>query len=139
MSPSMSPRPIAVLVFILAGLLVTPRTASVWAHRQAPSGWVNLFGFTGLTILATLVPLCSAVAFVLYWLDKRAARQPGAARTRERTLHLASLGGGWPGAWAAQRAFSHKTAKASFQATFKACIAGHLLIVAACSAAAMWR
>lgn len=55
----------------------------------------------------------SLVAFVLYRADKRAA-QRGAWRTRESTLHLVALLGGWPGALAGRRVFRHKTRKQPF-------------------------
>ena len=59
----------------------------------------------------------SLVAFVTYWVDKKAAAN-GTWRTRESTLHMLALLGGWPGAFLAQRAIRHKTSKASFQAAF---------------------
>lgn len=64
----------------------------------------------------------SAVAFLLYRRDKRAARA-GDRRTRERTLHLASLLGGWPGSLVAQGRFRHKTRKVTFQLVFWATVA----------------
>jgi uncharacterized membrane protein YsdA (DUF1294 family)/cold shock CspA family protein len=63
------------------------------------------------------VPLIGVVTFYLYWSDKFAA-QRGAWRTPEATLHLASLVGGWPGGWLAQRLLRHKSSKANFRATY---------------------
>jgi len=57
------------------------------------------------------------VAFFAYAFDKSAALR-NQWRTQESTLHLFALVGGWPGALAAQRLLRHKSAKASFQATF---------------------
>lgn len=59
----------------------------------------------------------SAVAFFLYWRDKRQARADG-WRTPEKILHGVELLGGWPGALVAQQAFRHKTRKLSFQLVF---------------------
>ncbi|MGN8342864.1 DUF1294 domain-containing protein [Pseudomonas sp. SMV71] len=59
----------------------------------------------------------SAVAFLLYWSDKRKARAD-AWRTPENVLHAVELAGGWPGALLAQQAFRHKTRKVSFQVVF---------------------
>ena len=64
----------------------------------------------------------SAVGFLLYRRDKRAA-QAGGRRTPERTLHLVSLLGGWPGGLAAQGRFRHKTRKTTFQLVFWAAVA----------------
>jgi uncharacterized membrane protein YsdA (DUF1294 family) len=61
--------------------------------------------------------VASIVAFFAYAFDKSAASR-NAWRTKESTLQLFSLIGGWPGALAAQRLLRHKSAKASFQATF---------------------
>lgn len=59
----------------------------------------------------------SAVTFLAYVSDKRAARR-GGRRTPETCLHLLSLAGGWPGALVAQKVARHKTAKASFRFVF---------------------
>jgi uncharacterized membrane protein YsdA (DUF1294 family) len=59
----------------------------------------------------------SALSFVVYALDKRAARH-GAPRTPENTLHLLALVGGWPGAWFAQQLLRHKSAKTSFRIVY---------------------
>jgi uncharacterized membrane protein YsdA (DUF1294 family)/cold shock CspA family protein len=59
----------------------------------------------------------SAVAFLAYAFDKSAARKDQ-WRTRESTLHLFALVGGWPGALAAQRLLRHKSKKQSFQIMF---------------------
>ncbi|QXE92746.1 DUF1294 domain-containing protein [Geomonas subterranea] len=62
--------------------------------------------------------LSSLTAFTLYAVDKRAAVR-GGRRIRERTLHLAGLFGGWPGAVLAQRVLHHKSQKRSFQLVFR--------------------
>ena len=59
----------------------------------------------------------SVAAFVAYGVDKSAA-QSGRWRTPERTLHVLSLIGGWPGALIAQRVFRHKSRKQPFRAAF---------------------
>lgn len=69
-----------------------------------------------IAVLA-LYLVASVVAFFAYAFDKSAALT-NQWRTQESTLHLFALLGGWPGALAAQRLLRHKSAKASFQATF---------------------
>jgi uncharacterized membrane protein YsdA (DUF1294 family)/cold shock CspA family protein len=61
--------------------------------------------------------IASGVTFMAYGFDKSAAMN-GRWRTRERSLHLLSLLGGWPGALVAQRMFRHKSRKADFQVVF---------------------
>ncbi len=56
----------------------------------------------------------SLLTFILYWTDKRAAKN-GTQRTPEKALQLLSLAGGWPGGLFAQRIFRHKSIKKSFQ------------------------
>lgn len=56
----------------------------------------------------------SAMTFVAYAIDKSAARA-GRWRTKETTLHLLSLAGGWPGALIAQETLRHKSRKNSFR------------------------
>lgn len=63
----------------------------------------------------------SLVAFIAYALDKSAARSDR-WRTKERTLHLFALAGGWPGALVAQRLLRHKSSKPSFQFAFWATV-----------------
>ena len=87
---------------------------------------VMVFG-TGLAaaMLAWRLPLwvgalyaaLSLLCFAAYSLDKAAARS-GARRTRESTLLLMGLAGGWPGAVLAQQWLRHKNAKAAFQWRF---------------------
>ena len=55
----------------------------------------------------------SAVTFIAFVLDKRAARR-GALRTPERTLHFLELVGGFPGAFAAMAIVRHKNRKWSY-------------------------
>lgn len=64
-------------------------------------------GYLGLSILA----------FLAYALDKSAAVS-GRWRTPEQTLHILSLGGGWPGALVAQQLLRHKTSKQEFVSAF---------------------
>lgn len=57
--------------------------------------------------------ILSLVTFFVYMLDKSSA-QSGGWRTKENTLHLLGLAGGWPGAIIAQHLFRHKTKKEDF-------------------------
>lgn len=86
---------------------------------------VVFLGCVAVSVLAGKLPSLvlglylgvSAVAFVAYAIDKSAA-QNNRWRTRESTLHMFSLAGGWPGALFAQRVFRHKSKKQSFQMMF---------------------
>lgn len=77
--------------------------------------------------------VASAVTFVAYALDKRAARRSN-RRIPEKTLHLMELAGGWPGALLAQRTLRHKTVDVRFRVVFWAIVALHM----AGWAAALW-
>ena len=59
----------------------------------------------------------SLATFVVYGVDKRRAKQEG-DRISEKTLHVLSLLGGWPGAITGQKLFRHKTVKKSFRLVF---------------------
>jgi uncharacterized membrane protein YsdA (DUF1294 family) len=59
----------------------------------------------------------SALCFVLYAVDKSAARG-GRDRIPESTLLSLGFVGGWPGAIVAQQVFRHKTAKRTFRVRF---------------------
>jgi len=61
--------------------------------------------------------LMSPLTFAAYGLDKQSARE-GTWRTREQSLHLMALCGGWPGALTAQGWLRHKTKKETFRANF---------------------
>lgn len=59
----------------------------------------------------------SILTFVVYALDKSAA-EAGRWRTKEDTLHLLALVGGWPGALFAQQLLRHKSSKRSFRMVY---------------------
>lgn len=82
-------------------------------------------GFDTTLLLAGYV-LMSAVAFGLYFLDKRRAGR-GEWRISEWTLHGIELLGGWPGAFLAQRVFRHKWRKARYMAVFWTIVGAHAL------------
>ena len=92
-----------------------------WRTLLATGFMVSLVAGFAAGRLPGLLPcgyaLISSLSIVLYRHDKRAA-QGGRPRTRERTLHLVDLLGGWPGGLVAQGHFRHKTRKTSFQVWF---------------------
>lgn len=59
----------------------------------------------------------SLATFLVYWMDKSAARSDH-SRTPENTLHVLALLGGWPGAMIAQQILRHKSAKQEFRVVF---------------------
>ena len=65
----------------------------------------------GYLVLLTAMSLAT---FVMYGWDKRQARNDG-WRVPEVRLHVAAFLGGWPGAFAGQNYFRHKTQKLSFK------------------------
>lgn len=70
----------------------------------------------GLAYLALTV-----ICFIFYAADKSAARS-GGWRTKESTLLLIGLVGGWPGGLLAQQFLRHKSVKPSFRAAFWATV-----------------
>lgn len=72
----------------------------------------------------------NTLTFGAFGLDKHRARS-GARRISERTLLALALLGGTPGAYAARRAFRHKTRKQPFSALLHLILAGQGLAVAA--------
>ncbi len=113
-----------------AALQEIERRRPVERHRGRIS-WLPIYVVPVFTILFVLIavywrmplwavllyPCMSAATFALYLLDKRAALG-GGWRTREATLQVAALLGGWPGAIFAQQILRHKNRKPSFQAAF---------------------
>lgn len=68
-------------------------------------------------LVLPLYLLTSLVTFIIYAMDKSAAKS-GAWRTKESSLHLLALAGGWPGAIVAQQKLRHKSKKQSFRIVF---------------------
>ena len=105
------------------------RSSSRSAKRRFdPASLVVLLAFASLATFAALtrgVPAwaalpylgASALCFVLYGVDKSAARA-GRDRVSESTLLSLGFVGGWPGALVAQQVFRHKTSKRSFRVRF---------------------
>jgi uncharacterized membrane protein YsdA (DUF1294 family) len=90
-----------------------------------------------VAVVVTAYVLMSALAFSLFWVDKRrAARDQW--RIPERTLHVVEMLGGWPGAWAAQRVFRHKWRKTRYMVVFWAIAGAHLLAWAWWAEAFTW-
>ncbi|SFG12473.1 DUF1294 domain-containing protein [Neptunomonas qingdaonensis] len=71
--------------------------------------------------LPFLVPafylVISVITFIIYAFDKSAAIN-GRWRTKESTLHLCAILGGWPGALLAQQKLRHKSSKQDFRFVF---------------------
>lgn len=67
--------------------------------------------------LLILYAALSLMTFIAYALDKSAAKN-NRWRTKERTLHLFALLGGWPGAAFAQQLLRHKSSKSEFRVAF---------------------
>jgi uncharacterized membrane protein YsdA (DUF1294 family) len=78
---------------------------------------------------ALLYAGASLLCFVLYGVDKAAARA-GRDRISESTLLSLGAIGGWPGAIVAQQVFRHKTSKRSFRVRFWASIVANVAIFA---------
>ncbi|WP_051201810.1 DUF1294 domain-containing protein [Ferrimonas senticii] len=89
--------------------------------------------FTGLLLAGPLLLLpaylaLSLLTVLLYGLDKhRAIKQQ--RRISERTLHLAALFGGWPGALFARARFRHKLHKRGFNLILLAIVLLHALLL----------
>ena len=83
----------------------------------------------GAALLGAYMLAVSALTVLVYTKDKAAAER-GRWRVRERTLHLWSLLGGWPGAYVAQRALRHKTRKDTFLTGYRLTVAANCGVVA---------
>lgn len=77
-------------------------------------------------VVTTLYGALSMALFIVYGMDKWAAKR-GRARVAETSLHLIALMGGWPGALLGQQVFRHKTAKPAFLRWTWAMVALNLL------------
>lgn len=116
--------------------------ASRPSSRPSYLPWRSLVGLVALAVvaggawtgrlpavLAVAYGAASALAFVMYGIDKWAARTDR-WRTAEQTLHLVGLLGGWPGALLAQDVFRHKSRKAEFQVVFWILVVVNLVLAA---------
>jgi len=124
-----------VLTFVLtSGEDGRPRAADARRPAEVRPGLTGIVDWSivvvvGLVAVAglassTIPPLIgawyasgSALCFVVYVVDKRAA-SAGRRRVAESTLLVLGLVGGWPGGLLAQRLFRHKTRKRSFRTAF---------------------
>ena len=66
-----------------------------------------------MTILWSCLLFLNLLCFLLFASDKQKA-QRNQRRIAEKTLHLATLSGAAPGAWAAMWLLHHKNSKATF-------------------------
>ena len=94
----------AIPSIIVASIFLIIVAVSVLTNKLSP--WI-----LGIYIAISLL------TFIIYAIDKSAAKKEG-WRTKESTLHLFSLIGGWPGALVAQQKLRHKSKKQSFRAVF---------------------
>ena len=72
-------------------------------------------------VIAGVYLVMSIVTFIAYALDKSAAKN-GRWRTKESTLHLFAVLGGWPGALWAQNKLRHKSSKQEFKHVYMATV-----------------
>lgn len=104
---------------------ILPKQAIRIGKASAIFGATLFLFMVGISVAGSRLPpaifglylIASAFTFVLYAVDKSAAKR-GARRTPESTLHGLSLIGGWPGALIAQQTIRHKSSKQSFRTVF---------------------
>lgn len=72
----------------------------------------------------------SLITFAAYGIDKRQAKT-GGRRISEARLQCLALLGGWPGAWAGQQFFRHKTQKLAFRLIYWSIVLLHLTAIVA--------
>jgi uncharacterized membrane protein YsdA (DUF1294 family) len=78
--------------------------------------------------MLTFILSINFTAFIVYGWDKYKAAKQG-QRISEKTLHILSFLGGWPGAAIAQKAFRHKTLKMPFRLWFWLCVVSNISIL----------
>ena len=89
----------------------------------------NIFTYkTLLLFLIFHIFSINITTFIAYGADKKAA-QKNAWRIPEKDLHTLEFLGGWFGAFLGQKFFKHKTAKKSFQYTYKLMIFLELALI----------
>ena len=70
----------------------------------------------------------SLLTFIAYAIDKSAAKR-GKWRTKESTLHLLALMGGWPAPCFLPKRVRHKSVKASFRNVFWLTVVANLAVL----------
>ncbi len=102
---------VVLLVLVMPSGLAVRRLAAVVDYR-----W----------LLAYAVAI-SIATYGVYAADKdSAADKTSRWRAPEALLHAFELGGGWPGAFLAQRQLRHKCAKVSYQVVYWLIVAAHV-------------
>ena len=123
-------RPRAVAVRSSLGIRPKGRLARGSAPSSFPLVITSIFALVviaaalvGRLLWVVIAPYAffSILTFLVYWFDKAAARR-GLWRTKESSLLVLGLVGGWPGAVVAQRVLRHKNRKESFQLAFWATV-----------------
>lgn len=109
-----------------SGAFRLPWLLPPWIALLGYGAWQRALPGWSIAVLALL----NLATLLAYALDKRAARQ-GRWRTRERTLHLLALLGGWPAAGLAQGLLRHKSRKAAFLRVHAATATLHCVALAA--------
>lgn len=105
-----------------------PDTAIATAYLAGPVFAMLDHRLPGLVLI--VIAVMSALAFIMYNIDKRRAER-GGWRVSENQLQVLGLLGGWPGALCAQRLFRHKSAKTPYVHVFRlAGLAGLAALVA---------
>lgn len=98
-----------------------PRKSNAGSYLLIVVFAASLVALVAANRISVFVPLIyiamTGITLFAYAFDKNAAMNKR-WRTRETTLHVLALAGGWPGGLIAQRAFRHKSSKTSFLVTF---------------------
>lgn len=102
-----------------------PRPPSQHTVSSALVAAVGFLGVVAILVLFGRLPAVvfgaylgmSALTFLAYKFDKSAA-QNQRWRTKESTLHMLGVAGGWPGGLVAQQVFRHKLKKQAFRTAF---------------------
>lgn len=106
-------------------VIKSARVAGSWPLKLVLGFFLLLAGGFWFGKLHYSVPagyaILSVITYAMYAWDKRQAKNAG-QRTRESTLQLMALIGGWPGALLAQNYIRHKSKKRSFRLMFCATV-----------------
>ncbi len=97
----------------------------------SPSGLAvrRLTGVVDYRWLLGYAVVISVLTYGVYAADKDSAADKSSRwRAPEVLLHAFELGGGWPGAFLAQRQLRHKCSKVSYQIIFWLIVAAHVAV-----------